>query len=238
MSRENWKLVIAIISIVIAAFTCLASYLAIYQRPIWTFIFTGEMPEKVVYVTVIPSTPPTILQPSHTPKPISPTPTPIPTATPTDVPPDTSPGSVLGTAEVWRQNGVTLRVNNTYYYVHWTDSQYDWDETPRNAAFVVWLILENRTGQDLLLDFDTSSFSIRDDVGDSYTLCRLSIGSSEKDTQRAEKVSQVFPSGQQLFLGVFGGENVSIDTRARQMIVQIKNLSRIANAKWAFDIQR
>ena len=212
-------------------------------QPVINFVYNSEVSDDFVLsqepaaqtkltpcqgeVTIVISKGPTPTPPS--------TSTPLPSPTP--VPPDTTPGSTLREDEIWRQNGVSLRIaSREFYHVFQVCDLMDCAD--HKQAIRVEFILENSTGQTLLFNLSNANFSVRDDVVNSYQVYGIEVGTQNKQGFVEKEYNAPFSDGQQLYITVGSGVDVSIASRATQMTIQATNISRIVNARWKINLPR
>jgi hypothetical protein len=185
-------------------------------------------PQPVRVVTSIPSP-----MPSPTSMPSSPTPVP-PTLTPTPIPPDTLPGTVLDVSDVWKQKNVVLNVDKYEFYHHYQTTNWA-GQQDHVLAFIIRFSLENKTGKDIVLNFDKSHFSAQDDAGTKYAFEYMLLGAENK---QIEGYNETFRDGQQLLITIAFGNDATVNSRAKNMIVSVTQLSRVVKAKWSIEIPR
>jgi hypothetical protein len=167
------------------------------------------------------------------------TPSPRPTATLTPIPPDTSPGSSLEVGEVWRQDGMILEIENAQFYAQYCTDHWSCFEScciKHSVAIAIEFILTNRTGQDILLDFDQLRFVVQDDAGKTYQVARtMQVGS---DKQHTNTVSEILKNGQRYRIYIMFGDDIAVTSHATQIFVRVTTLSRIRSAVWSIKIPR
>lgn len=195
------------------------------------------IPDAMAFFTSSPPTSTPTSTPTPTVTPIPPTPT--PTFTPTPVPPDTQSGSTLRVDEVWRQEGMRLAIESHRFYAGYCTDHWSCFEScciQHAAAIAIEFTLINETGQDVLLDFDQSHFSIWDNTGKAYPVAQtMEVGSNEEHT---DEVSVSFRNGQRYRIYIMFGADTSIDPQATRLFVKVTSISRIKNAIWAIDVPR
>lgn len=176
----------------------------------------------------------TAQQPASANQATQPTTTPIPSTATSQ--PDTAAGSILTPDQTWKQEGVFLEVDgHQFYYEYETCRSVFCDQ--HTAALAGRLLLDNATGQRLILEFSPDDFSLQDDAGSTYPVERIVLVDID-NYHPGDQISRSFSAGERLLIDFYFGSDIELSPRASQVTMRIKRLSKIEAAQWVFDIPR
>lgn len=179
-----------------------------------------------VSIIVVTPTAPTQAQnpiepaPATLPPPL-PTQIPVPTPTETPLPPDTALGTILEVGQTWQQEGAELTLKNT---------QMD----PNHVLFS--FEFTNRKPYQISIAFTNDSFAVSDNRGRDYTICFFFNGCWQSHG------SATLQPGDTWVLregggGALGVDVITSDPELSQLIITVKNISTISEARWGVPIR-
>jgi len=206
-------------------------------------VITSAMPSA----TLLPTNTPYPPNATYTPYPPNPTYTPylpqrIPTvAIPTRIPTpmatvslDTPPGTVLQRGQSWRQNGISLGIQEIRL-------------CPNNSSVTFDFDLINYSDQEIIVTVIPDQFSVKDNSGriwplrgfSTYVLCPDPGSPGAQDTRYTDAVTpgdHFFAPGHRGWLISFEGPLT--DSKVTSLTITVNGLSRISNARWSIPVGR
>jgi|WetSurMetagenome_2_1015567.scaffolds.fasta_scaffold81617_2 hypothetical protein len=177
--------------------------------------------------------------PSETSAPkISPTEQSVPTGTlppkqaPTAVSLDTTPGSLLHEGEYWRQNDVSLVLENTDFY-------------PDQSCIAFEFDLANNSTQDLIITILASQFTLTDNIGGTWTARMLSAYSfcGTPEISGTSQLAVSLAAGESFWAGgyttwILSFDGPLTDPAVTELTITVNGLSHFTDAKWVVPIAR
>jgi hypothetical protein len=157
----------------------------------------------------------------------------LPQASPTNpVSLDTPPGSILNVGEYWRQNNISLILDNSSFDMKRSCAGFDFD-------------LTNNTDHDLILTIVLSQFAVKDNTGRIWKPRALShyVYCGDPGPWNDSQISTSIAPGKSFWDAAYSSWIVSFDgpltdPKVTDLYVSANGLSQFTNATWDIPIGR